>query len=95
MIPSHTHLKEGDTYDMAAVRVRLVDENGNIAPYAQLPVQFRLEGCAELVGPAIATAEGGMTGTYVKSTGKNGEAKLTIHTDQTEDVMLIFKICGE
>ena len=95
VVPSHTHLKEGATYDMAAVRVRIVDENGNVAPYAQLPVQFTLEGDAQLVGPGVATAEGGMTGTYVKTVGKAGEARLTIHTDQTEDVTLIFKITAE
>ena len=89
--PSHVHLTEGDTYDMAAVRIRILDENGNIAPYAQLPVQFALEGTAELVGPAVATAEGGMTGTYVKTTGQSGEAKLTITTAQTEPVTLLFK----
>ena len=91
VIPSHTALKEGDTYDMASVRIRILDENGNVAPYAQLPVQFRLEGAAELVGPGVATAEGGMTGTYVRSIGKAGEARLTIRTEQTEDVTLIFR----
>ena len=92
--PSHTGLTEGDTYDMASVRVRILDEHGNAAPYAQLPVQFALEGEAELVGPRVVTAEGGMTGTYVKTTGKTGEAKLTITTDQTEPVVLIFRITG-
>ena len=90
--PSHTALEEGDTYDMAAVRIRILDENGNIAPYAQLPVQFALEGEAELVGPAVVTAEGGMTGTYIKTTGKPGEAKLTITTAQTEPVEVRFVV---
>jgi len=92
VIPSHTALQERDTYDMASVRIRILDENGNAAPYAQLPVQFTLEGAAELVGPAVVTAEGGMTGTYIRTVGKEGEARLTIHTDQTEDVTLIFRI---
>ena len=90
--PSHTTLREADTYDMASVRIRILDEHGNVAPYAQLPVQFALEGDAQLVGPSVVTAEGGMTGTYVKTLGKTGEARLTIATDQTEPVILIFKI---
>ena len=90
--PSHTSLREGDTYDMASVRIRILDEHGNVTPYAQLPVRFTLEGAAQLAGPDVVTAEGGMTGTYVKTTGETGEARLTIHTDQTEDVTLIFKI---
>ena len=90
--PSHTHLQERDTYDMASVRIRILDEHGNVAPYAQLPVQFTLEGEAELVGPKVVTAEGGMTGTYVRTLGRTGEARLTITTDRTEPVVLIFKI---
>ena len=89
--PSHTELREGDTYDMAAVRIRILDENGNAAPYAQIPVQFVLEGNAELVGPAVVTAEGGMTGTYIKTIGKSGKAKLTIATAQTEPVTIEFE----
>ncbi len=91
-IPSHTDLREGDTYDMAAVRIRLLDENGNVAPYAQLPVQLTLEGEARLVGPAVVTAEGGMTGTYVKTTGCSGEATLTITTPQTQPVTITFTV---
>ena len=86
--PSHTELTEGDTYDMAAVRIRILDEFGNVAPYAQLPVKFTLEGPAELVGPDTAAAEGGMTGTYVRTTGQSGEATLTITTAQTEPVIV-------
>ena len=80
---------------MASVRIRILDEHGNVTPYAQLPVQLALEGEAELIGPSVVTAEGGMAGTYVKTTGKTGEAKLTITTDQTEPVVLIFKIAAE
>ncbi len=90
--PSHTELEEGDTYDMAAVRIRVLDEYGNVAPYVQLPVQFTLEGEAELIGPAAVTAEGGMTGTYIRTTGRPGAAKLTISTAQTEPVTVIFTV---
>ena len=89
---SHTALTEGDSYDMAAVRVRILDENGNPAPYAQLPVSFTLTGELELVGPAVAAAEGGMCGTYVRTLGRGGAASLTVHTEQTEDVILDFTI---
>ncbi len=94
-IPSHTALKEGAAYDMAAVRIRVLDAYGNPAPYAQLPVVLALEGNAELVGPSIVTAQGGMVGTYVKSTGIPGSAKLTISTPQTESVTIGFDISAE
>ena len=90
--PSHTELTEGDTYDMAAVRVRILDEYGSPSPYAQLPVTFRLEGAAQLVGPEVTAAEGGMTGTYVKTTGETGTAVLTVTTSQTEAVRIAFTV---
>ena len=84
---SHTKLVEGDTYDMAAVRIRILDEYNNLATYAQLPVVLKLEGDAEIVGPNIVTAEGGMCGTYIRTIGKVGMATLTISTGQTEEVI--------
>ena len=90
--PSARDLREGDTYDMAAVRVRLLDEFGNPTPYAQLPVEFNLEGPAELVGPAVVTAEGGMCGTYIRTTGETGKAMLTVKTAQTDPVTVEFTV---
>ena len=91
---SHTDLREGDTYDAAAVRIRILDEFGNPAPYAQLPVKLQLEGQAQLIGPDVVTAEGGMTGTYIKTAGETGEAVLTVSTAQTEPVTVHFNVSG-
>ena len=75
---------------MAAVRIRILDQYGNPAPYAQLPVKLQLEGEAKLVGPDTVTAEGGMTGTYIMTTGKPGKALLTVTTGQTDPVQIEF-----
>ena len=91
-IPSSVRLTEGNTYDMASVRIRILDENGNPAPYAQLPVRLTLTGDAQLVGPEVVTAEGGMTGTYIRTLGRAGQAKLAISTSQTDDVEILFQI---
>ena len=85
---SKTALREGDTYDMAAVRVRLLDEYGNPAVYAQVPVIFSVEGAAELVGSNVVTAEGGMCGAYLRTVGISGSIRLTVSTTQTEPVIL-------
>ena len=90
--PSHRELQEEDTYDMAAVRIRIVDEYGNVVPYAQLPVLLMAEGPLELVGPRAVTAQGGMCGTYIRTTGQSGIARLTLSTPQTEAVTLEFRI---
>ncbi len=89
---SGTLLQEVHTYDMAAVRIRILDEYGNIAPYAQLPVQLKLEGAAQLVGPEVVTAEGGMCGTYVRSVGASGTARLTVSACGLSDVTVNFQV---
>ncbi|MBR4471636.1 MAG: glycoside hydrolase family 2 protein [Erysipelotrichaceae bacterium] len=89
---SSSVLHEGDTYDMAAVRIRILDANSNIAPYAQLPVFFETEGDIELVGPSVCTAEGGMCGTYVKTTGKKGKGSLVIRAQGLEEVKIDYTI---
>ena len=90
--PSATVLEEKQSYDMAAIRIRVLDEYGNIAPYAQIPVKLSIEGAAELIGPDTVTAEGGMTGTYIRTTGSTGTATLTVSTDQTEPVTIQFAV---
>ena len=90
--PSHTALCEDAGYDMASVRIRILDEFGNPAPYAQLPVRLTLTGAAELACPSVVTAEGGMCGAYVRTAGTAGTAQLTIETGQTEPVTLEFTV---
>ena len=85
-------LTEGDTYDMAAIRLRILDEYGNIAHYAQLPLQFEVNGDVELVGPSVVTAEGGMSGTYVKSRGRAGTGSITIKVDGCAPAELHFDV---
>ena len=92
---SKTTLYEGDRYDMAAVRIRILDEQDNLAVYAQLPVSLYAEGEITLVGPSVVTAEGGMCGCYVKTTGRTGQGALHIRTAQTEDVEIHFTIGGQ
>ena len=89
---SGTELREGASYDMAAVRIRLLDEFDNTASYAQLPVKLEASGAVALVGPDTVTAEGGMCGAYVKTLGKAGHGELRISTAQTETVTIEFEV---
>ena len=90
--PSKTVLSEGDTYDCAAVRIRLLDEYDNVAVYAQAPVLLSAEGPIEIIGPSAATAEGGMTGTYIRTTGERGEARLHIACPVASPIDVNFTI---
>ena len=89
---SASTLTEGDTYDAAAIRVRIADENGSTAPYAQLPVHFEVSGPVELIGPDTVCSDGGMCGTYVRTTGRTGAATLRITAPQTQPVELTFQV---
>ena len=77
---SHTELTEVHTYDVAAVRIRITDENGNVLPFAADPVILKTSGPIEIIGPSILPLRGGMGGTYVKTTGAAGDALLTLFT---------------
>lgn len=91
---SQTTLCAGDTWDAAAVRIRILDEYGTPAPYAQLPLRFALAGAAALIGPDTVTAEGGMAGTYVRTVGESGEAVLRISTAglPEEEVRFLIRV---
>jgi beta-galactosidase len=89
---SSTALQEGETYDMALVRVRLLNEYGAVAHYAQLPVRFAAEGAVALATPAVMTAEGGMTGALVQTTGQPGTGRLTIAADGLEPAVVEFRV---
>ncbi|OMF28206.1 glycoside hydrolase family 2 TIM barrel-domain containing protein [Paenibacillus sp. FSL H8-0259] len=89
---SGTELIETDTFDVSSIRIRVVDANNNNATYSHLPVFLKAVGAIEIVGPDCVTAEGGMCGTYVKTTGIAGEGTLTITSNQTEPVQLRFSV---
>ena len=92
---SHTELTEDATYDMAAIRLALVDQNGNVLPFAQEPVTLATEGDIELVGPKYAMLRGGLGGTYVKTIGTTGKAALTLSVEGAEPVRIEFTVKGE
>ncbi|WNS40822.1 glycoside hydrolase family 2 TIM barrel-domain containing protein [Paenibacillus sp. MMS20-IR301] len=89
---SGTSLTEAETYDVASIRIRVTDINNNNATYSHLPVFLKAEGNIEIIGPDCVTAEGGMCGTYIRSTGAAGNGTLTISTHQTEPVVLRFSV---
>lgn len=88
----HRTLPEGQTYDVAAVRIRALDENGNLLSFFHQPVLLEVQGNAELIGPRVISLQGGMGGTYVKTAGTPGKAVLKIKTAQAEEVNLTFEI---
>lgn len=84
---SRSELTEAASYDMAAVRIRVLDEFGNPAVYDQRPLRLRTEGSIALVGPEIVSCEGGCSGCYVRTTGAEGPGTLYVN-----DVAVPFSV---
>ena len=79
---SRTKLEERETYDVAAIRVRVTDEYGNVQPFFNTDLEINLRGPIELIGPKMVHIDGGMGGTYVKSIGELGTADIEIRFPQ-------------
>lgn len=95
MVCSHTVLREGDTYDAAAIRFRAVDDLGNLLPFCQEPLLLRAEGAIRLIGPELTALLGGMGGTYVKTAGEPGEGRLIVQSPLFGETALTFTVqCG-
>ncbi|MBD5495929.1 MAG: glycoside hydrolase family 2 protein [Lachnospiraceae bacterium] len=88
----HYELVEKNTYDVAAIRIRMLDEYGNQMYFYNGPILLETEGPIEIIGPKVTSLQGGMGGTYIKTTGRAGEALLKICTSQTEKVQLKFSV---
>ncbi|MDO4189006.1 MAG: glycoside hydrolase family 2 TIM barrel-domain containing protein [Lachnospiraceae bacterium] len=84
----HSMLTENNTYDVAAVRIKMVDESGNVLPYYNDPIKLKAEGAVELIGPDIMALMGGMGGTYIKTMGETGSGKLTVETISGEKTVV-------
>ncbi len=83
------------SYDVAAVRIQVVDDNGNVLPFFNDPVTLELKsknGAAEIIGPKVISLSGGVGGTYIKTTGVEGEAELIIRSEQAGEVTLSFTV---
>ena len=89
---SKTELSEGDCYDMAAVRVCLLNAYGNVQCYAQLPVFFEASGSVEIAGPDASVLEGGMSGCYIRTKGVPGEGGLKVSCEGCESVNIRFTV---
>ena len=76
---SSTNLVDDKTYDVAAIRVKVKDENNNLACFFNdsLPITISGEGL-EIIGPKKVKILGGMGGTYLKTRGVASKTKVRI-----------------
>lgn len=88
----HTILTEQHSYDVALVRIRAVDDHGNVLPFYQEPVRLIAEGDISIIGPDTIALQGGMGGTYVKSLGRSGQGTLLLQSLTAGEVRIPFQI---
>lgn len=90
----HSVLEERETYDVAAVYIKAVDENDNLLSYSSQPLTLEVEGPVEVIGPDMISLQGGMGGTYIRSKGEPGEAVLHIRygAGRKQEVKLQFQV---
>lgn len=92
---SSTKLTEGDTYDAAAVRIRALDGHGNPAVYWQEPITLRCDDGLEIIGPHVISLKGGSGGTYVKTCGVAGNARLYVGDIAVDFEISVQQDCQE
>ena len=89
---STTSLQEKSSYDVAAIRIRAIDENKNLLPFFLEPVRIQVEGPVEIIGPDVISLKGGMGGTYIRTTGDKGTAKVTFTSSNLESKTCVFDV---
>jgi beta-galactosidase len=87
-----TQLCEDETYDVAAIRIRAVDEWGNTLPYYQEPLELKAVGSVTIIGPEIISLKGGMAGTYVRTKGESGGGTLSVNQKDLGEVIVNFDV---
>ncbi|WP_026523670.1 glycoside hydrolase family 2 protein [Butyrivibrio sp. MB2005] len=84
---SSSELSDDRSYDVAQVRIKAVDQNGNVIPYFGESLRVKTEGAIELIGPKHVPLRGGMAGVYVKTRRRQGSSgKLIIKLDACEKI---------
>lgn len=92
---SHTVLVEAHSYDTALIRIRAVDSQGMTLPYYNEPVRIKVSGSIERIGPEAVSLKGGCGGTYVRTLGRAGNAKVTIFAEGMEPVEIYMTVRKE
>jgi len=79
---SNGQLEEGETYDMAQVKLVCVDKEDNELPYLTKGFKLTSNGLIEIVGPKYIVTRGGIASFYVRTTGSVGTANILVESDE-------------
>jgi len=88
VIADSLQLVEDITYDATRIVVRCLDEFGNDLIYANNTIQISVSEELEVIGPKSISLIGGSIAFWVKTNGKSGVGKVSIHSDYLMDCQL-------
>lgn len=88
----NTILSEKTSYDVGVVRIRAIDENGNLLPYCNEAIKINIDGPLEVIGPDMISLRGGMSAFYVRTVAEKGKAMVTISCSHLEDKIIEFDV---
>ena len=80
-----------DGIDATRAVFKLVDQVGNILPYAMEAIQIEVEGEGKLIGPKITSLIGGAIGAWIKSTENPGEIRITAKTNSRQAKPVVIR----
>ena len=83
-----------NTYDVELVRLKMVDQNGNVLPYYNEGYVIECSGGIDIIGPKVLAFKGGYSGIYVKSNGNGNKGRLIIKTG-VEEKSIDFSIINK
>ena len=70
----------GEAWDATRVEVRLVDQYGNLCPFAADSVDLEVSGPGRILGPTRMPLMGGCLAFWVRTTGKKGRLDITVRS---------------
>ena len=81
-------LVDNESWDMATIRICMVDNYDNIVPYGSHVVSVETDGVVEVIGPKHIALIGGQAGTYVRTMNKAGNASVSIKVEGIDEVVI-------
>jgi beta-galactosidase len=91
LIADDYNLSSGD-WDVTRLVVSLVDQNGNITPFANDYVSLETHGPGEVIGPNPTALCGGAVAMWIRTNGKPGEIKIKGKCSRFETDQIIIKV---
>lgn len=82
---------KADGIDATRIVFKLVDQAGNLLPYANEPISIEVAGEGKLIGPNLTGLIGGCIGAWVKSSEEAGEIKIMAKTTSLNSEQVIIR----